>query len=211
MERFAPTSTPRVGSSAMSKLGVRSSDRANNTFCWLPPDRAETGVSGVSGLTPIVEMISRTCCDSALVRMTLRVAAATVGFVRPVDPSCDLAASGAHQARQHDDLPGFHIERHVLEYASTSQVLYQKDSPSLLGRRALSWEARIERPSDHVRDKGGTGRVDAIDCPNYLSIPHDRDAVRDGENLVQEVGNEDDRGSGGGQSTDDAIKDLGLG
>ena len=40
MSRFAPTSTPRVGSSAMSTAGWASRARANMSFCWLPPDRA---------------------------------------------------------------------------------------------------------------------------------------------------------------------------
>ena len=40
---FAPTSTPRVGSSRMRTLGSSSSHFASSTFCWLPPDRLATG------------------------------------------------------------------------------------------------------------------------------------------------------------------------
>ena len=40
--RFAPTSTPRVGSSAISSFGRRKSHFANSTFCWLPPESVVT-------------------------------------------------------------------------------------------------------------------------------------------------------------------------
>jgi hypothetical protein len=40
---FAPTSTPRVGSSTTMTLSPRMSHRAMSTFCWLPPDRRRTG------------------------------------------------------------------------------------------------------------------------------------------------------------------------
>src|SRR5581483_2111485 len=43
--RFAPTSTPRVGSSASSTLGVRASHFANSAFCWFPPESVATGAS----------------------------------------------------------------------------------------------------------------------------------------------------------------------
>ena len=39
---FAPTSTPRVGSSAMKTRGRRNSHFANSTFCWLPPESVLT-------------------------------------------------------------------------------------------------------------------------------------------------------------------------
>ena len=43
MARFAPMSTPRVGSSAMITRGLPRSIRAKSTFCWLPPDSVRTG------------------------------------------------------------------------------------------------------------------------------------------------------------------------
>ncbi len=45
MAALAPTSTPRVGSSTMRTRDSRASHFARTTFCWLPPLRAETGVS----------------------------------------------------------------------------------------------------------------------------------------------------------------------
>ena len=46
--RFAPTSTPRVGSFAMRTRGRRKSHFAKSTFCWFPPEsvasRVEEGV-----------------------------------------------------------------------------------------------------------------------------------------------------------------------
>ena len=36
---FAPTSTPCVGSSRISTVGLAASQRARATFCWLPPER----------------------------------------------------------------------------------------------------------------------------------------------------------------------------
>ena len=35
---MAPTSRPRVGSSSRNSFGAVASQRANTTFCWLPPD-----------------------------------------------------------------------------------------------------------------------------------------------------------------------------
>ena len=37
---IAPTSRPRVGCAAMSTFGSRSTSRASDTFCWLPPESA---------------------------------------------------------------------------------------------------------------------------------------------------------------------------
>ena len=45
MSRLAPTSMPRVGSSAISTPGSIRSDRANRSFCWLPPDSDPAGAS----------------------------------------------------------------------------------------------------------------------------------------------------------------------
>ena len=42
---FAPTSTPRVGSSSSSTAGSASSQRASTTFCWLPPESSAIGCS----------------------------------------------------------------------------------------------------------------------------------------------------------------------
>src|ERR1700689_3300176 len=46
MARLAPTSTPRVGSSAISTRGLRSSTLANSSFCWLPPDSVKGDQAG---------------------------------------------------------------------------------------------------------------------------------------------------------------------
>ena len=48
----ARASTPWVGSSTMSILGVRSTGRASTAFCWLPPDRAEIGWKGEAETMP---------------------------------------------------------------------------------------------------------------------------------------------------------------
>ena len=42
---MAPTSTPRVGWLAISTESGRDSSRASTTFCWFPPDSAETVLS----------------------------------------------------------------------------------------------------------------------------------------------------------------------
>ena len=41
----APTSTPRVGSSASRTTGWAAIERARSTFCWLPPERVSTMTS----------------------------------------------------------------------------------------------------------------------------------------------------------------------
>ena len=46
---LAPTSMPRVGSSATRTRGSPSSARANISFCWLPPDRVTAGASRALG------------------------------------------------------------------------------------------------------------------------------------------------------------------
>ncbi len=48
---FAPTSMPRVGSSIKIILGRTASCFAIATFCWLPPLKAETGISTLLILT----------------------------------------------------------------------------------------------------------------------------------------------------------------
>ena len=52
---FAPTSTPRVGSSSSSTSGSRASALASTTFCWLPPDSRLTGPPSA----PLIESRSR--------------------------------------------------------------------------------------------------------------------------------------------------------
>ena len=51
---------PRVGSSRISRLGWRQSQRARITFCWLPPDRLRTGVVGLGVLMSRRRIISST-------------------------------------------------------------------------------------------------------------------------------------------------------
>ena len=65
----APTSTPRVGSSSSSTRPSRCSQRANTTFCWLPPDSCPTGCSGPWQRTrrvrmkPCTRRLSSPCCS----------------------------------------------------------------------------------------------------------------------------------------------------
>ncbi len=49
---FAPTSTPWVGSSKIRSRGPVASQRANETFCWLPPDSEPPIASGPDAFTP---------------------------------------------------------------------------------------------------------------------------------------------------------------
>ena len=44
ISRFAPTSTPRVGSSRSRTFGCRRNHFASTIFCSLPPDRPETAI-----------------------------------------------------------------------------------------------------------------------------------------------------------------------
>src|SRR3954454_2205584 len=48
---LVPTSMPRVGSSTMSTRGSVDSHLASTTFCWLPPDRVDTGSDSFPALT----------------------------------------------------------------------------------------------------------------------------------------------------------------
>jgi len=56
----APTSTPRVGSSRISTLGLRSIHRPTTTFCWFPPERVATPHSGEGVLMPNPAIARRT-------------------------------------------------------------------------------------------------------------------------------------------------------
>ncbi len=49
-QHFAPTSTPRVGSSRKSTLLSVPISFEIETFCWLPPDRLPAGLAGLSVL-----------------------------------------------------------------------------------------------------------------------------------------------------------------
>jgi len=58
---LAPTSMPRVGSSRMSTFGLRHSQRASITFCWLPPESVPTFCPG-----PVARMCSRSMNRSTI-------------------------------------------------------------------------------------------------------------------------------------------------
>lgn len=64
---FVPTSMPRVGSSMMSRSGLRESHFASTTFCWLPPERVEATVSSAFVLT------SRRLAQMAAARFSMPV------------------------------------------------------------------------------------------------------------------------------------------
>ena len=59
---LAPTSTPRVGSSTISSLGLLASHLPTTTFCWLPPESLLTTCS------PLVAMMLRRRIISAPMR-----------------------------------------------------------------------------------------------------------------------------------------------
>ena len=65
MSRFAPTSTPRVGSSSTITFGSGCSTFASASFCWLPPDSDEARTSSEPVRMP-------KSCDRALQRARVR-------------------------------------------------------------------------------------------------------------------------------------------
>ena len=77
---IAPTSTPRVGWVAISTDSGRDSSRASTTFCWLPPDSDDTGVS-----TDWVRMSNSATRCSALAWIAAQVQRHALGERRLVE------------------------------------------------------------------------------------------------------------------------------
>src|SRR5207302_963340 len=63
---FAPTSTPRVGSSRISTFGSVASHFASTTFCWLPP------LSWLTGCTTLLALTSSRRNHSAAINRSFR-------------------------------------------------------------------------------------------------------------------------------------------
>ena len=93
--RFAPTSTPRVGSSAISTRGGRTSHFANSTFCWLPPESVETGASNE-------EVRMSSSCDER--RRAAALAAPADDAARRELPQVRQGHVLAHRADHHEPL-----------------------------------------------------------------------------------------------------------
>ena len=60
--RLAPTSTPLAGSASSSTLAWKESHLPTTTFCWLPPERAPTGMSR---LWALIDRVSTARAHSA--------------------------------------------------------------------------------------------------------------------------------------------------
>ena len=61
---FAPTSTPRVGSSSISSRGSVSSHFPSRTFCWFPPESVATGTAASAHGSAAARSRPRRCASS---------------------------------------------------------------------------------------------------------------------------------------------------
>ena len=134
-------------------------------------------------------------------RLTADPHGAGVVAVDTEDRPGDLAATGADQPRQRDDLPDSDVEGDVGEHPFPRQSLdLQRD---LTGRGVRLGEQRAEVAADHRPDDvvhgEGLDRV-GTDEP---TVAHDRHPLADREDLLEPVGDEQDRGTLRAQCADD--------
>ena len=102
-----------------------------------------------------------------------------------------LRSAGADQPRHAEDLALSKIEIDVLDRAEQRKVPAGEDDVPDAGA-ALRIEA-AQRPADHQRDDLVRTRFRSRPRPDVAAIAQDRDAVRNLEELVELVRDEDDR------------------
>ena len=139
---FAPTSTPRVGSSAISTLGEPHSHFAKSAFCWFPPDRERTGAARLRARMSTLAGDLRDCAPLATAaRRTARV-------------------DNRREVRQRDVLPDRAAHQQPLILARLGQ---HRDP----GAHRVAWLAHPERLAVEVH-RAGVEPVGAEDRPRDL-------------------------------------------
>ena len=113
---------------------------------------------------------------------------AGVGLVDAEDRAGDLAAAGADEPGERDDLAGADVERDVEEHALAREAL---DLEHLLADlRVLLREERGEVAPDHAADHLVGRHVGGPRVVDDRAVAHDRDGVADREDLVEAVRDE---------------------
>ena len=131
--------------------------------------------------------------------------------LQPADGLGDLAASGADQSGETEDLAGLHLERDVAEPSALGQAVYRQDH--VRGAVFLALFVRIlavEDAADHRIDEFRRRRLGDVARHDVLAVAENRDSVAVVENLRQPVGDVDDRDAAGGEPANDAEERLRL-
>ena len=119
-----------------------------------------------------------------------------------------LAAPRADQPGQRDDLAAADREGDVVQHALTAEVLdLQHD---LAGRRGRLGEQHVEVAADHRPDDLVDGEILDGGRPDEAAVPHDRDALADGEDFLEPVRDEQHRRALSAQRPDDLEEPLDL-
>ena len=256
---FAPTSMPRVGSSRIRKRGRVASQRASNTFCWLPPLRFITGCSGPGVRMPSALMNSsaisscrfrergsvapwRACNARMMFSRTERCGTMPSTFrssgvkakpstnclprrmeghlapfnehfscLRLVDSeeqASGFSSTRTQQTCKPDDFALADRHVHRRDRARSTEILYFNQG----GQLALRLDALSLLPNgfelsdsfaDHPADKLHFGQFRRLVFADQSAIAQDRDPVRNGIDLIQEVGDKNDRHAFGAKLADD--------
>src|SRR5439155_517749 len=180
MNSMAPMSTPRVGWAASRTFGLLPISRATITFCWLPPDRFLAATSIVGVRT-----------SNSLTRRLAHSRIAT-----------SFKTNSFHENLGLRSRP--RLEFWAIEKLST----YPEHHCARL--RGLLVHPEQDLAADHHgRDLFFVGLL-RRQVADHLAPAHDRDPIRDVEDLFEFVADEDDGLAGLDQVAQDDEKLLGL-
>ena len=133
-----------------------------------------------------------------------RVVGRSDAHLRPVDPDrarvcrgdaeqgqADVGPPRADQAGEAEHLPRAQLEADILERSSAPESLDLEDDLPGRGRRSL--EEVAERPADHLADRRRRRGIRPGPGRDPAAVAQDRDPVRDLEDLLHPVRDEEDR------------------
>ena len=126
----------------------------------------------------------------------------------PEDGLQHLRASGAHEARETQDLTPMQLEGDVVDDAAPGEPLHRHDHLADLGGRL--GEHLGELPADHQRDELLAVELGSSQGGDMLAVAEHRDPIRDPEHLVHLVGDVDDRDAALAERADHAVEVLHL-
>ncbi len=122
----------------------------------------------------------------------------------------DLGPAGADQPGHADDLAGPEREGDVGEAAGEAEALDPQHLLAL-GRGPAAGEQRLDAAPDHQADDAGPVERPRRPRRHVPPVAQHGDVVGDGLDLLQAMGDQEDRLAGGAQRANDGEQLLGLG
>jgi len=124
-----------------------------------------------------------------------------------------LAAAGAHQSADAQDLAGAHLEADALQ--GLALRAFHAEAPDLeqdlAGMRGPAGEKVLDLAADHVADDLAFGGLSRLQRGDAGAVAQHRDAVGQGEDLVEAVGDVDAGDAAAAQVAQDVQEDRDLG